>query len=203
MLPSAMWVVFRGSFQRQLSLVTDENPAAVMRRARGEYRTILSGIPEFDRDDRFLVNLLSAAMLAAVYRNLSKRPPLEAVTDYYHRSMTENAVMRRFLQKDNSYTPRAQAKLARQAEASQRRSNPFSWKFRYEAGPDCNSYTAYFSTCGICRLFQKLGIPEIIPAMCTYDYEMAGWSGTEFTRTQTLAAGGSCCDCHYRKKTGA
>lgn len=36
-----------------------------MRKAKRTYRTILSTIPEFDKDDRFLVNLLSASMLAA------------------------------------------------------------------------------------------------------------------------------------------
>ncbi|MDO4375464.1 MAG: hypothetical protein Q4D09_09075 [Clostridia bacterium] len=32
---------------------------------------------EFDRDDRFLVNILSGAMLAAVYIGLSKKPDAE------------------------------------------------------------------------------------------------------------------------------
>jgi hypothetical protein len=36
-----------------------------MRRSKRDYRAILGGIPAFDRDDRFLVNILSAAMLAA------------------------------------------------------------------------------------------------------------------------------------------
>ncbi len=41
------------------------------------------------------------------------------------------------------------------------------------------------------------------PAMCTYDYEMAELGGIVFTRKYTLAGGGPCCDCHYRKKAGA
>lgn len=200
--PAAMWAVFRGSFQRRLPLLTEEAPGAVMKRARREYREILRPIPEFDRDDRFLVNLLSAAMLAAVYRSLESRPDLDAVTAYYRAAMTENAVMRRVLKAEDDYTPRAQAKLARQAEASGRRTNPYTWRFRYEAGADCRSFSAYYSTCGIRQLFRTLGIPEITPAMCAYDYEMARLSGTEFSRRGTLAGGSDCCDCHYRKAAG-
>lgn len=174
-----------------------------MRHAKREYRAILADIPEFDRDDRFLVNILSAAMLAAVYLNLPEKPELPAMTKYYGSAMTENAVMGYFLEKQDHYTSKAQSQLARQAEKSQTRNNPYSWKFRYEAGPDINSYSAYFDTCGILHLLQKLGIPEVIPAMCAYDYDMAALGGSEFTREQTLAGGGACCDCHYRKKTNS
>lgn len=63
--PRTMWLVFRGSFQRYLPLIAHQNSGALMRKAKRTYRTILSTIPEFDKDDRFLVNLLSASMLAA------------------------------------------------------------------------------------------------------------------------------------------
>lgn len=171
-----------------------------MRKAKRTYRTILSTIPEFDKDDRFLVNLLSASMLAAVYLSLPKKTALPAMTVYYHNAMTQNTVMKIFLNRSNHYTAISQAKLKRQADASQKRTNPYTWKFRYKPGKNLNSYTAYFDTCGICCLFRKLGIAEIIPAMCTYDYDMAELGGTVFTRQYTLAGGGPYCDCHYRKK---
>ena len=202
-LPRGMWAAFGGSFQRQLPLITNAPPAEIMRRAKREYRAILADIPEFDRGDRFLVNILSAAMLAAVYLNLPEKSELPAMTKYYGSAMTENAVMGYFLKKQDHYTSKAQSQLARQAEKSQTRNNPYSWKFRYEAGPDITSYSAYFDTCGILYLLQKLGIPEVVPAMCAYDYDMAALGGSKFTREQTLAGGGACCDCHYRKKTNS
>ncbi len=199
-LPRAMWLVFRGSFQKQLSSITQQNSGVLMRKALEAYRTILSAIPKFDRDDRFVVNILSASMLAAVYLNLPKKPGLSAMTNYYHNAMTQNAVMKIFLNQSNHYTEISQAKLKRQAEASQKRANPYTWKFRYEPGKNSNSFTACFDTCGICYLFRKLGIAEILPAMCTYDYDMAEFGGTVFTRKYTLASGGPYCDCHYCKK---
>ena len=47
---------------------------------------------------------------------------------------------------------------------------------------------------------KKIGIPELTPALCSYDYDMAEITGTVFTREYTLASGGPVCDCHYRKQ---
>lgn len=200
LLPRGMWAFFQASFKRQLPLITDVAAAPLMKRAERAYKEILRPVPDFDRDDRFQANLLSAAMLAAVYLSLPERPDLESITTYYHRAMTENALMKVFLRRKDPYSARAQAKLAFQAEASRRRSNPYSWRFRFEAGPDSSSYSAYFDTCGILHLFQTLGISEITPAMCSYDYDMAELGGSIFSRQHTLAEGGPCCDCHYKKR---
>lgn len=199
-LPGGMWLVFHRSFEKQLSLMTEYDPGALMRKAHETYRSILADIPDFDKTDRFLVNILSAAMLAAVYLNLREKPTLDAVTAYYHKVMTGSRVMRLFLKKQDRYSGKAQKALARQAEASRKRSNPYTWQFRYEAGVDQNSYSAYFDTCGILHLFEKLGISDITPAMCSYDYDMAELGGSIFAREYTLAGGGPCCDCHYRKR---
>ena len=115
LLPRGMWLIFRKSFRRQLCLITREDPQAVMKKARTAYRSILFDIPDFDKDDRFLVNILSAAMLAAVYLNLQEKPELSAMTTYYHKAMTKNTVMKHFLKHSDSYSEKAQAKLARQA----------------------------------------------------------------------------------------
>ena len=199
-MPKLMWQVFAPSFRRALPLIVQQASNIVMKKAHAEYKHILDGIPEFDKGDRFLVNILSASMLVAVLKQLGVKPNLEQVTAYYHKAMNENAVMKLFLCKSNNYNEKAQSKLALQAIESQRRNNPYSWKFRYEAGPNINSYTATFSTCGICHLFEAQGLSEYIPAMCTYDYDMAAGSGTIFTRQYTLAGGGPCCDCHYQKQ---
>ena len=201
MMPRLMWTVFRGSFTRELPKITREAPKPLMERAYRRYREILTTIPEFEKGDRFLVNFLGASMLPAVLLELPEKPPVKAVEEYYHNAMTNNTVMRLFLKKGGAYTAKGRAKLARQAADSPRRyqENPCTWCFTHEPGPDLNSYSTFFTACGIYRLFQSLGISEYTPAMCTYDYDMAELSGSEFTRQYTLAGGGPCCDCHYRR----
>ena len=119
---------------QQLSLVPDENPGPVMPRSTRDYRAILGGIPAFDRDERFLVNILSAAMLAVVYRSLREKPDLRVVTAYYREAMSGCALMMAILKRRDAYSPKARAKLIRQAEASQGRTNPYTWKYRFDGG---------------------------------------------------------------------
>lgn len=201
-LPRAMWMIFRGSFQRELHRMSNADAKSTIDRAGKRYREILAPIPEFEKGDRFLFNILSASMLAAVYLELPEKPCLKQVEDFYHHAMTDNAVMKKFMKKKNSYTEKGQAKLAQQAADSAGRlaRNPYTWQFTYEPGPDINSYSAIFTACGIKYLFETLGISEITPAMCTYDYDMAELGGSIFTREHTLAEGGPCCDCHYCKR---
>ncbi len=200
-MPRLMWTVFRGSFARELPRLTDAPAGPLMGKAHRRYREILAPIPEFERGDRFLVNILSASMLSAVLLELQERPTVAAVEDFYHHAMTDSVAMKLFLKKGGRYTAKAQVKLAQQARDSGRRraANPYTWQFTYEPGPDLNSYTANFTACGILHLLNSLGLSEYTPAMCTYDYDMAELSGSIFTRQYTLAEGRPCCDCHYRK----
>lgn len=200
-LPRAMWLCFRGSFGRELYRMSNADRKTVMSRAAKRYSEILAPVPEFEKDDRFLINILSAAMLAAVYLSLPEKPSVKQVENFYHHAMTDNAMMKLFLKKGGNYTEKAQAKLAWQASDSAGRAakNPYTWAFTFEPGEDINSYSAIFTSCGIKHLFETLEISEITPAMCTYDYDMAEVSGSIFTREYTLAGGGPCCDCHYRK----
>lgn len=43
-------------------MMTEAAPIPLMKRAKITYKDILRSIPDFDRDDRFLMNILSAAM---------------------------------------------------------------------------------------------------------------------------------------------
>lgn len=197
LLPRGMWFLYRGSFQRALQTVLKEpDPASVMRKAHREYRAILERVDEFDRGDKFVVNILSCAMLAAVLQNETLPCDVETVRRYYEAAMN-NAVTRFAVTHANTYTAKGQAAMRRRAERSRQIQNPYSWKFTYEAGASVNQYTATFSSCGICYLMGKLGLEQYTPAMCAYDYPMNAMAGTEFTRAYTLAGGGPYCDCHY------
>lgn len=198
LLPRGMWLAFRGSFQRGLPLLTTIDPEQVMRHAKVHYREIIASIQPFGENDALEINIISASMLAAVYLSLPEKPEVNQVERYYAAAM-DNAVMRLFLKRSNYYTAKYQANLAQSAKRSQRSANPYSWRFTFTCGPTLDSFDAVSDRCGICYLFQQLGIAEVIPALCAYDYTMAEWTGTIFTREFTIAGGGLYCDCHYQK----
>lgn len=198
LLPGGMWLAFQGSFQRELPLLTTVDPERVMRHAKAHYRGIIASIQPFGKNDVLEINIISAAMLAAVYLSLPEKPEVNQVERYYASAM-DNAVMRLFLKKSNYYTAKYQANLAQSAERSQHSSNPYSWRFTFTPGPALDSFDAVFDRCGICYLFQQLDIAEVIPALCAYDYTMAERTGTIFTRKFTIAGGGPHCDCRYQR----
>lgn len=200
-LPRRMWLLFRGSFEKQLPLLEVRVPDGLMKQAKAKYWEIIESIPPFRENDPLEMNIISASMLAAVYLSLPEKPQAEAVKRYYAAAMG-NRVMGLFLKRSNYYTSKYQQKLAGSAERSHRSTNPYSWRFTFTPGPTLDSFDAVFDHCGICYLFGRLGMEDVIPAMCAYDYTMAEKIGTVFTRQYTIAGGGPYCDCHYQKERG-
>ena len=63
-IPKLMWAGYKGTFKKHLSAtLSEENPREVMKAAHKEYKKILGRIPEFDKGDRFLINIVSCALL--------------------------------------------------------------------------------------------------------------------------------------------
>ncbi|MEA5038570.1 MAG: L-2-amino-thiazoline-4-carboxylic acid hydrolase [Clostridiaceae bacterium] len=197
LLPRGIWLIFSRSFQVALADVLQEPaPALVMKKAKRNYRSILSGVNEFDHDDRFVINIISCAMLAAVLQSVENPYEVSEIQAYYEAAM-DTPIMRFFATHSGVYTVKGQASMKRRAERSREITNPYSWKFTYEPGITVNQYSAIFSSCGICHLMQELGLSQYVPAMCAFDYAMNAMDDTKFSRKYTLASGGPCCDCHY------
>lgn len=196
-LPRGMWLLFRGSFEKQLPALGVQIPDGLMKQANRKYREIIGTIQPFGENDPLEMNIISAAMLAAVYLSLPEKPEIKAVERYYAAAM--DPIMRLFLKRSNYYTVKYQSNLAAKAQRSRHSTNPYSWRLTFTPGPTLDSFDAVFDHCGICHLFQQLGIGDVVPAMCAYDYTMAEKTGTIFTREFTIAGGGPHCDCHYQK----
>jgi len=89
-LPLGMWLLFRRSFQKNLTDALGLDPAEarpVTGRAGAKYREIIAKLPAFERGDRFRMNIVSCAMLAGFLLSLPARPPVARVEKYYHDAM--------------------------------------------------------------------------------------------------------------------
>ena len=197
-----MWRAYKGQYEKGLDLFAIADSKAQMRKVSAEYNRILAQISEYGKYDVLLINLLSAAAVAAVYLTLPQKPDVETMKEYYRRVM-DSRLTRAFLKGSNQFSASYQRRLRKHAEMSQRATHPFTWRFTFHAGETLDSFDAIFDKCGIYELFRHLGIPELTPALCAYDYDMALITGTVFTREYTLAAGGPVCDCHYRRASSA
>lgn len=204
-MPFVMWALLAPSFRKQLTSVfgyDTERAKAITRKAKSEYRRIIAGLPEFEKGDRFKMNLVNAAMVGAFVLSMPERPDVERLTIYYADAMMTKPVKwfcrmsgkSKFTEKDI-----AGMKATAALRAADR--NPYSWNMDFYEYPDGSGYEGRFTKCGICVLMKDLELYDLTPALCHLDYTMSEAGGvTDFVRQYTLASGGPYCDCGYKRK---
>ena len=206
-MPMGMWVLFRRSFRKKMVSVLgyDERRAArITREAKPRYRKIIAKLPEFEKADRFKMNIVNCAMLSAFLLSMETKPPVEQLTEYYGQAMMIRP-MKWFCRMSGKkkFSDKDIRGMKATAELKAADRNPYSWNMEFLPYPDGSGYEARFTKCGICTLMKELGLYEMVPAMCRLDYTMSEAGGaSDFVREYTLASGGPYCDCGYRKKRG-
>lgn len=204
-MPGGMWLLFAGSFKKHLTSVLgyDEKTAGVITaKAKPKYQEIIGSLPEFEKTDRFKMNIVNCAMLSAFLLNMPQRPSVEKSTEYYRESMMTGAMKWFCRQSGKKKFTDADIKGMKDTAALRAADrNPYSWNMEFLPYADGSGYEARFTTCGICMLMKELGLFDLVPAMCRLDYTMSEAGGaSEFVREYTLASGGPYCDCGYKKK---
>lgn len=207
-MPMGMWVIFNRSFERNLVEVFGLNPneaKKLTKKAKPRYKEIIAKLPEFEKKDRFKMNIVNCAMLSAFLLNVKeagKLPSVEKVTEYYKNAIMIPAMQwfcRKSGKKKYSASDIKSMKETAKLRAGDR--NLYSWNMDFYEYADGSGYEARFTACGICTLMTELGLQNEIPAMCRLDYTMSEAGGvTNFVREYTLASGGPYCDCGYKKK---
>ena len=204
-MPAGMWALFAGSFRNRLTEVLDYDRTAavqITQKAHGKYKDLIAHLPDFEKGDRFQMNIVSCAMLSAFVLTMPKRPSVDELTAYYREAMMTGP-MKWFCRKSGKakFGPKDIESMKRTAAFHAADRNPYSWNMEFLPYPDGSGYEARFSHCGICTLMGELGLGDLVPAMCRLDYTMSDAGGsTVFVREYTLASGGPCCDCGYKKK---
>ena len=205
-MPAGMWALFAGSFQNRLADVLGyDRPTAgkITKKAHNKYKELIANLPDFEKGDRFQMNIVSCAMLAAFVLNMPKRPNVDDLTEYYAAAMMTGP-MKWFCRKSGKkkFSSKDIEGMRRTAAFRAADRNPYSWNMEYLPYPDGSGYEARFSRCGICTLMRELGLGDLVPAMCRLDYTMSTAGGADvFVRKYTLASGGPYCDCGYRKRS--
>ena len=204
-MPMGMWCLFAGSFRKNLSSVYGydfSSARSISDKAKTKYKEIIHMLPEFEKTDRFKMNIVNCALLCAFLLNLPEKATAEKTTEYYRASMMI-APMKWFCRMSGKkkFTERDIRGMKDTAALKAADRNPYSWNMEYLPYPDDSGYEARFFKCGICTLMRELNLYDLVPAMCQLDYTMSQAGGvSEFVRKYTLASGGPYCDCGYKKK---
>lgn len=204
-MPYAMWIVFGKSFKENLVHVlkmSKTDAQMTMTMAKKKYKEIIGNLPEFEKGDRFQMNIISCAMFSAIILSMPEKPDVEKLTIYYRKSMMTK-VMKWFCRKSGKrkFTRQDIENMKKTAALKAADRNPYSWNMEYLPYLDESGYEARFTKCGICTLMKELGLWEYVPCMCTLDYTMSEAGGaSKFVREWTLANGDAYCDCGYKKR---
>lgn len=204
-IPMAMWAVFAPSFQKQLTAVLGydaDTARKITKEAKPKYQKTIARLPEFEKGDRFQLNIVNCAMLGAFILSMPQRPQLEELTDYYAKAIMTKLM--HWFCRQSGKTKFTQKDIAGMQAAAARKAadrNPYSWNMDFIPYPDGSGYEGRFTKCGICALMKELGLYDLTPALCHLDYTMSQAGGaTTFVREYTLASGGPYCDCGYKMK---
>ena len=204
-MPLGMWLLYQKSFREHLVSVlgfTAREAKEIAEKAKPKYREVIEKLPEFEKGDRFQMNIVNCALLCAFLLSMDERPDVEQATAFYARSMMTAPT--RWFCRMSAKRKFTDADLQGMKETAALRAadrNPYSWNMDFLPYPDGSGYEARFTKCGICTLMKELGLFELTPAMCRLDYSMSEAGGvSEFVREYTLASGGPYCDCGYKKK---
>lgn len=198
-----MWNIFKNGYERELINTLHISKAGdIMNSAYSKYKEMILSVTEYKRQSRFIGNIIIASILGSIYISLDSKPDIGSMTAFNCKALMNNKMMLKSIISEMNYTEKGQQKIAEDALLSMSDDNPFSWQYTYEKGGSIMQYSVFFKTCGILYLYKVWGIKELTPAMCRLDYDMAAANNTIFTRENTLADGGECCDCHYNHTKG-
>ena len=200
-----MWMLFSHSFRKQLTGVFGydaDDARSVTKKAKPRYNKIIRSLPEFEKKDRFKMNLVNCAMVGAFILSMSERPDENRLADYYEKAMMTRQ-MKWFCKKSGKkkFSEKDMADMRSTAMMKAADRNPYSWNMELYEYPDGSGYEGRFTKCGICTLMKELGLYDLTPALCHLDYAMSEAGGvSNFVRQYTIASGGPYCDCGYKKK---
>jgi len=203
-MPFGMWLLFKKSFKKNLNIfnIDKKESKIITKTAKLKYKEIIKKLPEFEKNDRFKMNIVSCAMFASFISNLKEKPTLENVTKWYNESMMTKS-MKWFCKKSGKkkFTNKDINNMKKTANLKAADRNSYSWNMEFYLYDNNKGYEARFTKCGICHLLKEEGLFEFAPAMCRLDYTMAAAGGvSDFKREYTIATGGAYCDCGYYKK---
>ena len=144
-MPMAMWAVFAKSFEKQLTEVFGydaKTAKAIRKTAKLRYKEIIAKLPEFEKGDRFQLNIIGCAMLGAFVLSMPRRPDVESLTDYYEKAQM-TPLMKWFCRQSgkSKFTPKDIAAMKATAARRAADRNPYSWNMGFYEYPDGSDFT--------------------------------------------------------------
>ncbi len=177
-------------------IIKDDTDALCRKKILEEYERILDNAKDIGRHNTLLSAYALGAWFIAMNREdgLSPDENIEILTRRLKASRVFSMVMG---DADHYLSEKRIEKQKKWAENTQKRIYENDWVV--ELLPKNNEYDLGYDylECGVCKLFNDEGCPNLAKYICRLDYMFAETMGLRLERTLTLAEGADKCDFRF------
>lgn len=198
-----MWAAMNGTIMKFLATELPEwDMQSLKTKFKNQYRKIRSEVDDIGpfTKNPLRICLAGGVIWLAAYEACEGKMGEEMFSRMITDTMKSPLFKKAFGAKDPFVAEKQRKKVVSFQTANGISDSEYNWYTDYTPGRDEREYFCTYRKCGLCTLGRKYGHPELIPYMCQMDYISIDMMGAILYRTQTLAAGGDCCDFHVVKK---
>ncbi|CDE68127.1 putative uncharacterized protein [Clostridium sp. CAG:277] len=172
-------------------------PKNTSRKIAKEHKIILDRAKDIGKS-----NLLSSYIMGSYFIALNRSTSRSAEENYeiFRDGLCASKLFHKIMGNADSYLDPKRIPARRQwSEDSHKRKYENDWVVDILPGNDEYDLGYDYHECGICKLCQDEGCPELAVYLCRMDYVLADIMNMKLVRTGTIAEGASCCDFRYSK----
>ena len=172
-------------------------PKNTSRKIAKEHKIILDCAKDIGKS-----NLLSSYIMGSYFIALNRSTSRSAEENYeiFRDGLCASKLFHKIMGNAESYLDPMRIPARRQwSEDSHKRKYENDWVVDILPGNDEYDLGYDYHECGICKLCQDEGCPELAAYLCRMDYVLADIMNMKLVRTGTIAEGASCCDFRYSK----
>ena len=147
-------------------------------------------------------NLLSSYIMGSYFIALNRSTGKSAEENYeiFRDGLCASKLFHKIMGDADSYlNPKRMPARLKWSEESHKRKYENDWVVDILPGNESYDLGYDYHECGICKLCQDEGCPELAVYLCRMDYVLADIMNMKLVRTGTIAEGASCCDFRYSK----
>lgn len=172
-------------------------PKDVVRKIGEEHHKIIQRAKDIGNS-----RLLSSYIMGSYFIALNRSTGRSAEENYeiFRDGLCASKLFHKIMGDADSYLDPKRIPARRQwSEDSHKRKYENDWVVDILPGNDEYDLGYDYHECGICKLCQDEGCPELAAYLCRMDYVLADIMNMKLVRTGTIAEGASCCDFRYSK----
>ena len=172
-------------------------PKDVVRKIGEEHHKIIQWAKDIG-NSRLLSSYIMGSYFIALNRSTSRSA--EENYEIFRNGLCASKLFHKIMGNADSYLDPKRIPARRQwSEDSHKRKYENDWVVDILPGNDEYDLGYDYHECGICKLCQDEGCPELAAYLCRMDYVLADIMNMKLVRTGTIAEGASCCDFRYSK----